>query len=75
MEYRGSWRSFVQLHRRSSGTFHEELKSAYRTLVRENHPDRLIAQGMPQEFIDLANDKLAKINAAYDRVAQVRGLT
>ena len=53
----------------------EELKAAYRTLVRENHPDRLIAQGMPQEFIDLANDKLAKINTAYDRVARDRGLT
>ncbi len=52
----------------------EQLRTTYRKLVRENHPDRLIAQGMPQEFIDLANEKLAKINAAYDRVARDRGL-
>ena len=52
----------------------DEIKAAYRGLVRENHPDRLIAQGMPQEFIDLANEKLAKINAAYDRIAKDRGL-
>lgn len=53
----------------------EEIKSAYRRLVRENHPDRLVAQGMPQEFIDLANEKLAAINSAYDRVQSLRGLS
>jgi DnaJ like chaperone protein len=52
-----------------------QIKTAYRKLVRENHPDRLVAQGMPQEFIDLANAKLATINAAYDRVQQSRGFT
>jgi len=52
----------------------QDLKSAYRRLVRENHPDRLIAEGMPEEFIDVANQKLAAINAAYDKVAKERGL-
>ncbi|MGE4220583.1 MAG: TerB family tellurite resistance protein [Alphaproteobacteria bacterium] len=52
-----------------------ELRRAYRDLVRENHPDRLTAQGMPQEFIEVANRKLAEINAAYDRIAAQRGLT
>ncbi len=49
------------------------IKAAHRKLVQENHPDRLVAQGMPQEFIDLANERLAKINAAYDRIRQQRG--
>jgi DnaJ like chaperone protein len=52
-----------------------EIKAAYRKLVRDNHPDRLIAKGMPKEFIDIATDKLAAINSAYDRVAQERGMT
>lgn len=52
----------------------DAIKSAYRKLVRENHPDTLIAQGMPEEFIEVANDKLAAINAAYDKVAAQRGL-
>jgi len=52
----------------------EELKSAYRKLVRENHPDTLVAQGMPQEFIDLANEKLAAINGAWDRIEKERGI-
>ena len=53
----------------------DELRSAYRALVREHHPDRLIAQGMPQEFVDVANEKLAAINVAYDRVRAERGLS
>ncbi len=52
----------------------EEVKRTYRKLIRENHPDTLIAQGVPQEFIDLANEKMAIINAAYDRVEKQRGL-
>ena len=52
-----------------------ELKTHYRKLIREHHPDTLIAQGMPQEFIDVANEKLAAINDAYDRVQKERDLT
>jgi len=51
-----------------------ELKAAYRKLVKENHPDRLIAEGLPEEFVDLANEKLAAINAAWDRIQKERGL-
>jgi DnaJ like chaperone protein len=51
-----------------------ELKKAWRALVREHHPDRLVAQGLPQEFVDKAGRRLAAINAAYDRIAAERGL-
>ncbi|MEE9209516.1 MAG: TerB family tellurite resistance protein [Kiloniellales bacterium] len=51
-----------------------EIKAAYRRLVRENHPDRLVAQGLPAEFVELANEKLATINGAYDRIRELRGL-
>ena len=56
------------------GASDDELKSNYRRLIREHHPDTLIAQGVPQEFVDVANEKLAVINDAYDRVAKERGL-
>jgi DnaJ like chaperone protein len=52
----------------------EEVKSAYRRLVRENHPDTLVSQGMPQEFIDMANEKVAAINGAYEQIRKQRGL-
>jgi DnaJ like chaperone protein len=52
----------------------EEIRAAWRKLARDNHPDRLIAQGLPEEFVTLANQKLATINAAYDKVAKERGI-
>jgi DnaJ like chaperone protein len=53
----------------------DELKSHYRKLIREHHPDTLIAQGMPQEFVDVANEKLAAINDAHDRIRRERDLS
>ncbi len=52
----------------------DEVKSTYRQLIRENHPDRAIAQGLPQEFIDVANEKLKTINDAYERIKSQRGM-
>jgi DnaJ like chaperone protein len=51
-----------------------EIRQTYRRLVRENHPDRLIGRGVPAEFIKLATDKLAAINAAYEKIQLERGL-
>lgn len=52
----------------------DELKSAYRKLVRENHPDALTAQGMPEEFVQVANERLAAINHAWDSISKERGI-
>jgi DnaJ like chaperone protein len=51
----------------------EDIKARYRKLMRENHPDKAIARGMPPEFIKIANDKVAGINAAYQRIVTERG--
>ncbi len=56
------------------GASNEEIKQAWRKLVRDTHPDKLMAQGLPAEFIELANEKLATINAAYDKIAKERGI-
>lgn len=52
-----------------------DLKKTYRDLIKENHPDRLIAEGMPEEFIQVANDRLAAINSAYDKIEKLRDLS
>ena len=52
----------------------DEIRRTYRRLVRENHPDSLIARGVPEEFIKLATDKLAAINTAYEKILVERGL-
>jgi len=51
-----------------------DIKKAYRKLIVENHPDKLMAQGLPQEFIDLANEKMVAINSAYDAIKKQRKL-
>jgi len=57
------------------GAGDDEVRSTYRKLIKENHPDKLVAAGLPQEFIDLANERMATINAAYDRIRKERGLS
>ncbi len=50
------------------GSTMASVKTRYRRLVAENHPDRLIARGLPQEFIKIATTRLAAINAAYETI-------
>ncbi|MEM7289053.1 MAG: DnaJ family molecular chaperone [Pseudomonadota bacterium] len=52
----------------------DELKSHYRKLVAENHPDKLIARGVPPEFVSIATKRLAEINSAWDQVKLERDL-
>lgn len=52
----------------------EDVHAAWRKLMRENHPDALASRGVPQEFIKRATDKVAEINAAWDRIKRERGM-
>ena len=52
----------------------EDVRKAWRRLMREHHPDTLIAQGMPEDFVELATEKVATINAAYDTICKQRGI-
>ena len=51
-----------------------EIKTARRKLVRENHPDHLIADGKSAKEIKKATLKIARINAAYDVIRDSRNL-
>jgi DnaJ like chaperone protein len=50
----------------------DALKLRYRKLVRDNHPDKHIAAGLPKEMIALATERLQQINEAYARVLKDR---
>ncbi|MDA8870779.1 molecular chaperone DjiA [Rhizobiaceae bacterium] len=43
----------------------ERMRSQYRTLAAHNHPDRLVARGVPPEFVAIASDRLARLNDAW----------
>ncbi len=52
----------------------DEIRAAWKKLMRENHPDTLASRGVPEDFIARANDKVARINAAWDRIKRGRRL-
>jgi DnaJ like chaperone protein len=58
----------------SASASDEEIRATWKKLMRENHPDSLASRGVPAEFIARANDKVAQINAAWDRIKRERGL-
>ena len=48
------------------------LKKTYRRLMSQHHPDKLVAKGLPEEMIKLANQKTAEIKSAYDQIKNSR---
>jgi DnaJ like chaperone protein len=49
-----------------------KIRERYLELVRENHPDRLAARGVPAEFMAIGTERMKAINAAYESVAKAR---
>ncbi len=47
-----------------------DIRRAWRDLVRETHPDRMIARGVPEEAVKLAEKRMIAINAAWDKIEQ-----
>ena len=45
-----------------------QIKRAYRKLISENHPDKLIGQGMPEDMVKLATERTQEIQTAYDLI-------
>lgn len=52
----------------------DDIRAAWKRLMRENHPDSLASRGVPAEFVAKAHAKVARINAAWDRIKRERGL-
>lgn len=51
-----------------------EVKRAYRRQMSQNHPDKLVARGLPQSMLEVAKEKTQAIQAAWERVREARGL-
>lgn len=50
-----------------------EVKRAYRRLMSQHHPDKLVAKGLPEEMMTLATEKAKAIGAAYEQIRKARG--
>ena len=52
----------------------EEIQRVWKQMVKNNHPDKLIGKGMPIEFINTANHRLAAINSAFEEIKNLNKL-
>jgi len=52
----------------------EEVKKAYRKLMSQNHPDKLMAKGLPQDMLKVATEKTQQIQKAYEQIKAARGM-
>ena len=50
----------------------QEVKKAYRKLVSQYHPDKLMSQGLPDEVMEMAKRRVREINTAYDKIKVTR---
>ncbi len=48
------------------------IKKAYRRLINQHHPDKLVAKGLPEEMMKLATEKTQQIQKAYDLIKKSR---
>ncbi len=58
----------------SSTDSDDQIKSQYRKMVRDYHPDTIAAKGLPEDFIKFANSKFQEIHQAYEMIKQERGM-
>ncbi|NCF61634.1 MAG: co-chaperone DjlA [Gammaproteobacteria bacterium] len=64
--------AFAKLGLESSAS-DAEIKKAYRKLVSQYHPDKLVSRGLPEEMMEIAKTRVREINTAYDQIKQSRG--
>jgi len=51
-----------------------EVKKAYRKLMNQHHPDKLVSRGLPEEMLKLATEKTQEIKAAYEQIKKERNI-
>jgi DnaJ like chaperone protein len=51
----------------------EEVKTAYRRLMSQHHPDKLVSRGLPQSMVGVAEQKTHEVRTAYERIKTQRG--
>lgn len=65
--------AYAQLGLTSSAS-DADVKKAYRKLVSQYHPDKLVSRGLPEEMMEMAKTRVRDINTAYDQIKTAKGI-
>jgi len=57
----------------SAGASNDEIKKSYRRLMNQHHPDKLVARGLPESMVGVAEQKTFEVRAAYEKLRALRG--
>ena len=52
----------------NEGASSDQIRAAWRDMVRESHPDKMFARGVPEEMVKMAEKRLIAVNAAYEEI-------
>ena len=75
---RGAGKDYVSLEEAygvlgvEPGASDQEVKTAYRRLMNQHHPDKLVSRGLPESMMGVAEQKTQEIRAAYERIKSQR---
>lgn len=72
--FTGNLNEAYELLEIKSSASDSEVKKAYRKMMSQNHPDKLVAKGLPPEMIKLATEKTQQIKSAYEQICVARGI-
>ena len=56
----------------SADSTDQEVKKAYRKLISQYHPDKLMGQGVPEDMIKVATEQAKEVQLAYDLISKSR---
>lgn len=52
----------------------KEVKTAYRRLMNQHHPDKMASKGLPESMLEVAKEKTREIRSAYEQLRDHRGI-
>jgi DnaJ like chaperone protein len=58
----------------SASASDKEVKRAYRRLISQHHPDKLVSKGLPEEMMKMAAQKTDEIKKAYEQIKEARAM-
>ncbi len=72
LAFRNHLDKYYKILHSTSASSDQEIKSSYKKLVKDFHPDTIVSKGLPEEFTDFATKRFREIHEAYEKIKKER---